>query len=292
MAESKWLRVSKRRRCEICKRPDWCTYTATVACCMRTPSPRQARNGGWLHWLADTPQPQPMALPAPYSPPDGQPVDWAGLLASWTTTTVADRLAAHAADLGVSIWSLRRLGIAWAAPHRAWAFPMRNPDGTVCGIRLRAESGKKWAVTGSHQGLFIPDKGQIGDQVDQVLVCEGPTDTAAMLDLGFVAIGRPSCSGSVEALAGLLRRRNVVIVSDRDEGKLRPDGTVFFPGQEGSDRLAAALVGGCLSVRIIRPLRGKDAREWVRSGATTDVVRTVIRNRNLVPQYDQKGHRK
>lgn len=278
MSDSPWIRVSKHQPCEICGKDSWCGFTTgpkPAACCMRTPSATHARNGGWIHRL-DSSIPRPAAQPPKPTPSSGA-IDWQTMLAEWGRQSNADRLAKHASDLGVSARSLDRLGCVWAEPHRAWAFPMRQADGTVCGIRLRAELGKKWAVTGSHQGLFLPDGGQLPNPADQVMVCEGPTDTAAMLDLGFVAVGRPSCSGCVEQLVYLVRKRHVVILSDWDEPKARPDGSLFYPGQEGAERLATALAPYCPSIRVITPPQGhKDAREWKRAGGTHEEVLAAI----------------
>jgi hypothetical protein len=60
--------------------------------------------------------------------------------------------------------------------------------GEVVGIRLRNERGK-FAVRGSRQGVFVA-----GVPAQKTLfVCEGPTDTAAAVDLGLFAVGRPNC---------------------------------------------------------------------------------------------------
>jgi hypothetical protein len=135
---------------------------------------------------------------------------------------------------------------------------MRNraEDGVARGIRLRRADGSKWAVKGSRQGLFVPRHFPVGDTL---VVCEGPTDTAAMLMLCFDAVGRPSCNGGVELVADLIDRHHfadVVIVADRDA-----------PGQRGAWYLASRLVGYVAGgVRIVTP-PAKDAREWVRQGA-------------------------
>jgi DNA primase len=137
----------------------------------------------------------------------------------------------------------------------------------VIGIRLRAEDGQKWAVAGSHNGLFWPD-GLAG--AGPLLICEGPTDTAALLDLGYDAIGRPCCTGAVEMIIEVvrrLRRRDVVVVADADA-----------PGIEGANRLARALTEAGRRPKVIRPLWGKDARAWVQAGATRAVVDTAIQN--------------
>jgi hypothetical protein len=48
-------RVTKRRKCEICGRPDWCSYTedGALALCMRVSagSVKQAKNGAYIHVL-------------------------------------------------------------------------------------------------------------------------------------------------------------------------------------------------------------------------------------------------
>lgn len=44
-------RADSHHPCPICGHPDWCGYNSQVAICMRTPSPRPAKNGGWIHRL-------------------------------------------------------------------------------------------------------------------------------------------------------------------------------------------------------------------------------------------------
>jgi hypothetical protein len=147
----------------------------------------------------------------------------------------------------------------------------------VAGIRLRAENGSKFAKTGSHQGLFIPD-GEIPDQLTDLAVTEGPTDCAAMLDLGMWALGRPACRGMEAEITEICRGRRVVVLSDYDEAKIRPDGTKWYPGQEGAAALCAAIKGKARSLKLVFPLRGKDARAWLAAGATPDILRVVIAN--------------
>ena len=265
---TKWVRVTRHRPCPICGKPDWCGVSADgeVACCMRVKSDRPVRNGGWLHRIAGTPPPP---VPREYvpRPPRRPPPDWVALLRRLRRDTRAADVERLAAGLGVSPGSLLRLGVAWAAPHRAWAFPMCNGRHETVGVRLRADDGRKWAVAGSRNGLFFP----VGLQgTGSLLVCEGPTDTAAMLNLGYDAIGRPSCTGAVEMViqaVRTLRRRDVVVVADADG-----------PGIDGADRMARALTEAGRRPRVIRPLRGKDARAWVQAGATRAVVDTAVQN--------------
>ena len=51
MSRSQYLRVTRRRPCEICRHSTWCTYTETTAFCMRVSagSSGTAKNGAYLH---------------------------------------------------------------------------------------------------------------------------------------------------------------------------------------------------------------------------------------------------
>lgn len=263
-----WIRVTRHRPCPICQKPDWCTVSANgeVVCCMRVKSDRPTRNGGWLHRTAAAPQP-PRPPCRVYLPTPQPERNWPALLERWARHTSPAQHGWLAHILGVSAASLRRLGAALSDRPGVWAFPMFDAARQVIGIRLRAEDGRKWAVAGSHNGLFWPD-GLAG--VGSLLVCEGPTDTAALLDLGYDAIGRPSCTGAVEMVTEVVRRRrrrDVVVVADADG-----------PGIDGADRLARALTEACRRPKVIRPLEGKDARAWVRAGATRAVVDCAIAN--------------
>ena len=262
--------MTRHRPCVVCGRGDWCGYSAdgSVAICMRVKSDRPTKNGGWLHRVADS---APRPVPRLYMPPPRTPApcttDWVAMLRRFERDTRTGEVERLAATLGVSPGSLARLGVVWAASHHAWGFPMSDGKHRPIGIRLRAESGRKWAVRGSRNGLFWPED-LTGS--GPLLVCEGPTDTAALLDLRYDAIGRPSCAGAIEMVVeGVegLRRHDVVVVADTDG-----------PGIDGADRLAQALTEAGHHPKVIRPLQGKDARAWLQAGATRAVVDTVIAN--------------
>jgi hypothetical protein len=181
------------------------------------------------------------------------------------------RLDRLARGLGLSVDGLRRLGIGWCDEPRAWSFPMVDAHGRVLGIRLRTEAGRKFAVRGGHEGLFVPTD-LIG--AGPLLLAEGPTDTAALLDWGFDAIGRPSCSGGKGALTALvcrLRPAEVVVVADNDG-----------PGRDGAQGLAPRLVIHVPILRVLAPPPGKkDARAWRRSGASREEVLEAIANSQI-----------
>ena len=174
------------------------------------------------------------------------------------------RLRAVSNRLAVSEPSLRRLGIGQAGS--AVSFPVHDSDGSVCGIQLRYPDDTKRFLKESRQGLFLPS----GLRADgQLLVCEGASDTAAILDLGFDAIGRPSCSGGAKLVAAFVQSalpKQIVIVADADG-----------PGRRGAIHLAVQLRVLCPSVCVIEPGNGaRDARVWVIAGATAEDVRAAI----------------
>lgn len=257
-----WQHVTKSHPCPICHKPDWCTVSmdGSVACCMRVHSLKRLRNDGWLHRLKDDPPYRPAYRP-PLKPT--LKTDFSAKWHAWLLDTKPQQLESFARQLGIPAPALAALDAAWAWQHSAWAFPMRDGAGAVAGIRLRSESGRKWAVPGSRQGVFVPASPS-ADGPDIALICEGPTDTAAALSLGYLAIGRPCCLGCEMALIETCRRRSirrVVIVADNDG-----------PGLEGARKLASSI--RCPHKTIIPP--AKDFRDWVRAGATKALVDCVI----------------
>jgi len=262
-----WTRVSKSKPCPVCKHSDWCGVSADgiLAICMRVESARPSRNGGWVHRLRDTPP----AYRPPIKPPARPLTNCNALISQWRQATTELQLQSLADSIGVAHASLAELGAAWASSYSAWAFPMRDGAGQTIGIRLRSDAGKKWAVTGSREGLFYPER----TPADHTAwICEGPTDAAAGLSIGLFAIGRPSCSGGTDALKALFRRlaiHRAIIVADYEEPKTLPSGSTWRPGAAGAARLSNSLP--VFTKMIFTP--AKDLREWVRSGATADLLR-------------------
>ena len=146
---------------------------------------------------------------------------------------------------------------------------MSDALGRIIGIRIRYPSGLKAAELGSKQGLFVP--AELSAE-GLLLVCEGPTDTAAALDLGFAAIGRPSCNSGVRMLTTLAKGRDVVIAGDSDE-----------PGRKGAEALASELVLHCPTVRLVYPPENiKDLRQWKADGLTREQLEQTIHDSAIV----------
>jgi DNA primase len=223
------------------------------------------RNGGWLHIPAGSAPNPPPPRPAPR--PEIR-IDAEAIWKRWRMATPLAMIYDFAPTLGLGTVALTAIGAAWAPEHRAWAFPMRDASSRVVGIRLRNAAGQKWAVKGSHQGIFIPG----APAQDAVLVCEGPTDTAAALGLGYYALGRPSCNGGAEQIACFCRAKGVrraVVVADNDD-----------PGVQGAHRIASELG---LPACVILPPAGKDIREFCRLGGTRQLLDAQIENSIWTP---------
>lgn len=263
---SGWRRVSRAHPCPVCGRPDWCLLSRDGAAviCPRVESVKRCGEAGWLHRLAAAPWRPDRRLGRRVPLTAGGGVDLARLAAEHQRAVDPGRLQQLAAGLGLTTDSLVSLGVGWSAGHRAWAFPMRDAGGGVLGIRLRRPDGRKFAVRGGREGLFLPQGGGGGGTGGRLLVCEGPTDAAALLDLGFdpgAVAGRPSCTGGTKLLCELVRQRRpseVTVIADGDE-----------PGRRGAANLAAVLLAYAPAVRVVQPPSGvKDVRDWLRAGGT------------------------
>ncbi len=272
-----WRRVSRAKPCPVCGKPDWCAVAADGAAtlCQRVESNRRVGDAGWLHRLQGAPQLQERrhVRVIPFSTRPARREDLARLAEDCRRAADPGRLHQFAASLGLSVTSLCRLSVGWSAEHAAWAFPMRDAGGAVLGIRLRRPNGFKFAVGGGREGLFLPAAD--GDGLSPLYICEGPTDAAALLDMGFRGVaGRPSCSGGIKQLVELVRGRRpaeVVVVADGDE-----------PGRRGADNLASVLVAYAPAVRVIAPPEGvKDARAWLRAGGGRLDVEVAIRTATM-----------
>ena len=242
------IRVNKARLCPICEKPDWCLVAVdlSAAICARIAEGAVKRVGdaGYLHILI----PGKMPDRTEYRRPKPRPVidftEQAHQAQSTITDEQVDRLAV---SLGVTAKSLKRLSVGYDG--QAYTFPMRDEKRRIIGVRRRFEDGRKLSVKGSTNALFIP-KGL--SENGRLVICEGPTDCAAALDLGFNAIGRPNCDSKIEMTARFAEGRKVTIVADNDT-----------PGIKGARKLARKLIRHCPEVKIIVPPAGvKDLRQW------------------------------
>lgn len=268
-----FVRASRTLPCPVCARRKWCLIdrarpdNPARVICTKVESERRWAEAGWLHVLRDGQQPARTRVRTIRIAPGEKSHDFGALAAEFTSALAPGAAARLGSHLGLTAESLVRLTLGWATADRlralgttciaagAWTFPMVNGHGVVIGLRLRTPDGFKYSVKGGQQGLHLPTG---LPETEVLLLTEGPTDCAALLDLGFAAIGRPSCSGAEKHLLPILQRlkpTRLVIVADGDE-----------PGLQGARRTALTLLAHHRDVRVIRPPAGvKDARAWLHS---------------------------
>jgi len=166
-------------------------------------------------------------------------------------------LESFAEKLGVSVESLKRLGIGF--DRYAFTFPMVTAEGEVCGIRTRPLEGGKGTMPGGHLGLFIPE-GVTPANVK--VICEGETDTAAALTLRVEAIGTPGVGTAIGEAVAFIEQCPIArpcIIADNDPS-----------GQSGAGNLASALNAVGIPCRILTPPSPhNDLREWKCNGGLT-----------------------
>ena len=264
---SKWRRTDRGNKCPVCGKPDWCCISEdrSAVICPRVEkgSKKYIDGSGYLHILKETSEwKRELSVPETKQLPEHNEV--MAIMARKLARTITDeKLVDLAEDLDISKNSLQRLYVGYAGNQDAYSFPMQRAGNRLIGIRFRNLQGKKWAMKGSKQGLFIPRPE--GEKQQGLLICEGPTDTGCALDMGFDAIGRPSCNSKVDLIAEAVAGRHVAIVADADN-----------VGLDGADRLSFALKQHCPEVVILVP-PAKDLRAWVSDGCTRSDVLDLIR---------------
>jgi len=161
-------------------------------------------------------------------------------------------------ELGVTSDSLVRLQVGWDEASQSYVFPERNGNREICGLTLRKD-GRKRAVRGSKRGLTVPADFRLDS--DDLVVCEGASDTAAALTLGHPAIGTPNVGGGFDDLALLLR-----CVNQGTLIKFVPDNDPAGRALEGTKRLSVRLADHLnRPIEICElPAEFKDLREYCR----------------------------
>jgi DNA primase len=152
-------------------------------------------------------------------------------------------------------------GVGWDG--EAYTIPMFNEDFLSIGVQRRwpnAVKGNKCCVSGSMLGLFLP----IEIRSSTIFICEGASDAIAVYDLGFDAIGRPSCNSCVEIVCqwvGINEDiKHIIIIPDNDE-----------VGKDGAKELHKCLnmdfgeitdifeYAGAKDIRELISVKGRDA---------------------------------
>ena len=274
--------VSAKKRCPICKKPDWCLIApdGSAAICQRTESAKRCGEAGWLHHL-QVPEPRATGNAKPSTPSVGSKLgNWqteaerfadklAGLPAS--REALAERLVLPATALD----AIPLLGIRNYTPGTLAEFtiPETDAEGKITGIATRTEAmdkkvGKRF-LAGGKRGLTLPAGSR--ERAGAAFIVEGPTDFLAMTAAGLLAVGRPSCSGGGKHLSVFFAEwvGEIHIVGENDR---KPNDD--WPGRDGARSLAKIL-----AEKLGRPVKWtlppddvKDVREWLTAEARGDTL--------------------
>jgi hypothetical protein len=271
LPRDQYARVSRSRHCPICDKPDWCLIArdgSHVICARVSVGGTYCGEPGWKHDMTNA---QPVAIPGHIR--EKAQFDASAYAVAFERAITTDQLANLSAELGVSVESLRRLRTGWCAEHDAPAFPMWI-RGQIVGIRIRTHDAK-FCIRDSSNGFFLP-RGVDGSET--LYVVEGPTDTAAGLDLKLDIIGKPNATACTDELTRYLLAKQpemVVFIGENDE----PDRFGKRAGIDGPRAQCARAVAAGVNAVFILPLAGKDLREWKNvHGATRAMIESLARN--------------
>lgn len=265
-----WHNVSRLEKCPVCGHDSWCSVSddGEVCVCRRTESQWPTKSGtGWIHRLKENAARwhRPPSQPAPGPTP-------AEHFAALPRGNEQVRLSRYLMrEISLPCDMILAMDVRWDNKAKAAAFPMRDAEGNVTGIRYRQlKTGRKWSLKGSKDGLFyIPGLFSAAD--GDLVACEGPTDMLAAASCGITnVVGRSSCmtgAAHIREMMRLMKCDSLTVVADDDTPKPRPDGTTWKPGLDGAKKLCTD-VGR--AYRIVFPAAGfKDLREWYEKGGMT-----------------------
>lgn len=264
------IRVSKRNPCPVCRKEDWCLIGKSLVLCMRVSSsmPKHLADGS-LGYYHVNPEGKEFKVPEKLKPKEEKFEDFGVMVGDWRHRYGTSSLKYLSKTIGLTEHSLILLECVKTPQHSVWGFPMKNAEGVIIGIRMRHENGRKWAQQGSRNGLFIP----ISPVEKEIVICEGPTDTAAALSIGIYAIGRFNCCGGMTEISRFIkinRVRRAVIVADCDNDRIVEE-RVVNPGISGAISLSKVLpIPTCVVA-----LPSKDMRSFVTAGGTAATLKSL-----------------
>jgi putative DNA primase/helicase len=138
-----------------------------------------------------------------------------------------------------------------------------DPAAVIC-IRVRENAARPQNFGYLHilkaEGHVQSNSSALLDSRDPIIIVEGMTDAATVLDMGLVAVGRPSNLACLNMLSDLVRGRPAIIVGENDQ--VNPL-TGQRPGWEGMTAAYQTLKHVCRSAKMVLPPEEfKDLRQW------------------------------
>lgn len=142
-------------------------------------------------------------------------------------------------------------------------------DGIHIATKIRRVADKHFACSGQMNQAELFGQHLVEQGGKYITITEGEIDAMSVYEMmGYPAVSIKGASSAV----GDCRKQykyldsfdNIVIAFDKDEPKLKPDGTEFYPGQEAAENVAKIFKPGkCL---IMDMGEFKDANDWLKAG--------------------------
>ena len=164
---------------------------------------------------------------------------------------------AYMATRGISEATVLEYGIGYDPTERAVTFPYYDALGRQQTFRRRYLNHTTKKYLGP-KGVPLMLYNVIDTDEDWLFVAEGEIDTLTLKQLGHAAVGVPGANSFKDSWRWLFVDKKVRLILDADPGKVRADGTVFHPGQDGAARIRAMLSTTADYVEVVALPVGSD----------------------------------
>lgn len=278
---SRFTRVSKELACPACGRPDWCYLIdgGSAVVCMREPSDRPCKGGGWAHKVGDRKKEEQFRDYSRLSPVRASTrlteKECSRMQKSFIRQIELAKSDIDWSKAGIRPTKAREFMVGYQTKHNNLTFPMRcgetNPDTGLMRWPIRGfscrnvETGQKRCVWKSKAGLIMSNSlaRRANRKMDSLFVCEGQTDTLSLSVFSANVVGRVGADSGFEEICKFVESRSVSSV-------------VFMPdndtkGKHSANRMAERIkmksYPSVVNIRVcILPEDCNDVRDMVEGG--------------------------
>nr|NIM80076.1 hypothetical protein [Candidatus Aminicenantes bacterium] len=194
-----------------------------------------------------------------------------------------------AEDLGVTVESIKKLGVGFFPGEQAWVFAERDEKGNIIGLQRRYRDDKKFMIEGSNRGLSYEALGtkienkiirrtkfiRVADADVYCPVCDRAADGCLVSDddpknpSAVICVRTPEGATKSLGAAGYLHHRSTPTIKQSGYSIL-PDSTKPILIVEGSTDTLAAMDMGYVAV-------GKSS-----AGGNNDLLAKLLKSKNVI----------
>jgi hypothetical protein len=262
-------RVNRGNRCPICGHADWCIISADgeyVLCPRIEDGAFRTAGCGNIHRLNGQARKMPIS-----GRPKAESYEPERIRRIYSKLDFSDKALRPLAErLGLEVWPLQMLGVGYKVG--VWYTPTvrfgKNGKPEITGLLKRRCDGFKFSEKGSQLGVII-GRNFFERRGSEIVVCEGTSDCATMLQLGYRVIGKPSVRIGDGIITQIARMNpsgdsgKIIIVADDDSDKPEKNSS-YKIGLKRAVALANRFPQG--RARIMINPDYKDVRQWYLSG--------------------------